>query len=122
MTRQKENGIILLTLPPHTSSKLQPLDHSVFKAFKMYYSQQCDHWMVNHIGKKITEYDIASIMKPAFLKAFSPTNIISGFTSTGIFPYNPDVISDADYKAASTVRGSSNIEAVTATVEVPLLN
>jgi hypothetical protein len=26
----KENGIVMLTLPPHTSHKLQPLDHTVF--------------------------------------------------------------------------------------------
>lgn len=30
----KENGIVILTLPPHTSNKLQPLDVSVFGPLK----------------------------------------------------------------------------------------
>ncbi|XP_049796087.1 uncharacterized protein LOC126212719 [Schistocerca nitens] len=34
----KENGIILLTLPPHTSRKLQPLDVGVVAPFKMFYN------------------------------------------------------------------------------------
>lgn len=32
----KENHVILLTLPPHTSHKLQPLDKSVYYALKKY--------------------------------------------------------------------------------------
>ncbi len=34
----KENGVIMLTLPPHCSHKLQPLDRTVFSAFKKYYN------------------------------------------------------------------------------------
>jgi hypothetical protein len=30
----KENGVVILTLPPHTSNKTQPLDVSVYSAFK----------------------------------------------------------------------------------------
>jgi hypothetical protein len=60
--KARANGIILLTLPPHTSSKLQPLDHTVFRALKVFYSQECDRWMINNMGKRITEYDIASIL------------------------------------------------------------
>lgn len=29
ITKAKENGIVLLTIPPHTSHKLQPLDMGV---------------------------------------------------------------------------------------------
>ena len=104
-----DNGIVLLTLPPHTSSKLQPLDHSVFRSLKINYSQECDKWMTNNHGKKITEYDMSAILKPAFLKAMTPSNIISGFKSTGIYPYNPDVITDDDYTAADAARGLNRL-------------
>ena len=100
-----DNGIVLLTLPPYTSSKLQPLDRSVFRSLKIYYSQECDKWMTNHHGRKISEYEMASILKPAFLNAMSPSNIISRFQSTGIYPCNPDVITADDYEAADAARG-----------------
>jgi hypothetical protein len=34
ITKARENGIMLLTFPPHTSHKLQPLDRCVFEPFK----------------------------------------------------------------------------------------
>jgi hypothetical protein len=58
---------------------MQPLDVSVFKPLRTYYSQEVDKWMVNHVGMRVTEYNIASIVKPAYLKAIVPKNIISGF-------------------------------------------
>jgi hypothetical protein len=38
VTLAKENGIILLTIPTHTSHQLQPLDRSVFGPYKTYYN------------------------------------------------------------------------------------
>lgn len=39
----KENGIIVLSLPPHCSHKLQPLDRSVFGPFKKVVNTTCDN-------------------------------------------------------------------------------
>ena len=104
ITKARDNGIIMLSLPPHTSSKMQPLDIAVFKPFKTYYAQQIDKWMVNHVGMRVTEYDIAQLMKPAYLKATVPSNIISGFEAAGIFPYNPDKVAECDcIQAAAAV-------------------
>ena len=112
--KANENGVVLLTLPPHTSSKLQPLDHSVFRSLKVNYSKECDRWMTNNHGKKITEYDMAGILNPAFLRAMTPSNIISGFRSTGIYPYDPNVITEDDYAAADAARG---VDLVTADIQ-----
>jgi DDE superfamily endonuclease len=38
----KENGIVMLTFPPHCSHKLQPLDRSVYGPMKKYYNTSCD--------------------------------------------------------------------------------
>lgn len=102
--KARQNGIVLLTLPPHTSSKLQSLDHCVFKSLKVNYSREYSTWMTNHMGRKITEYDIAAIIAPVFLKAMSPANIVSGIQSTGIWPFNSNVIEEDDYMTASAVR------------------
>lgn len=47
----KDNGIVLLTFPPHTSHKLQPLDRSVFGPFKRYYNTAADEWLLTHPGR-----------------------------------------------------------------------
>ncbi|XP_065642749.1 uncharacterized protein LOC136074370 [Hydra vulgaris] len=50
----KENGIVVITLPPHTSHKLQPLDRSFFKPIKTFYNIECGSWLREHPGRKIT--------------------------------------------------------------------
>lgn len=41
----KEKGIVMLTIPPHTSHRLQPLDTAVYGPFKTYYNRAIDGWM-----------------------------------------------------------------------------
>lgn len=41
----RENFITLLTFPPHTSHKLQPLDRGVYGPFKFFFNNECDQWM-----------------------------------------------------------------------------
>ncbi|KAF2890031.1 hypothetical protein ILUMI_16142 [Ignelater luminosus] len=85
----KENGIILLTLPPHCSHKLQTLDVAVFRSFKKFYNAACDTWMINNPGKPITIYSIAGLVGDAFPNSFTPLNISNGFKKTGIVPASP---------------------------------
>ncbi|KAF2890041.1 hypothetical protein ILUMI_16132, partial [Ignelater luminosus] len=93
----KENGIILLTLPPHCSHKLQPLDVAVFRSFKKFYSAACDTWMINNPGKPITIYSIAGLVGDAFPKSFTPLNISNGFKKTGMKPFNSDIFTEEDF-------------------------
>ena len=50
----KENGIVLLTIPPHTSGKLQPLDKCVYGPFKTKYKRAMDDWLRSNPGKAYT--------------------------------------------------------------------
>lgn len=86
--KAKSNGIVLLTLPPHTSHRLQPLGVTVYGPFKTLYSRALDGWMRSNPGKTVSIYQIAELVNEAFLSAATPRNITSGFKSTGIFPYN----------------------------------
>ena len=47
----RDNGIVLLTLPPHCSHKLQPLDRTVFGPFKKYVNTASDDWIKSNPGK-----------------------------------------------------------------------
>lgn len=49
----KENGVIILTIPPHTS-KLQPLDMSVYFPFKNFYNAAIQAWLLEHPGIPLT--------------------------------------------------------------------
>ncbi|XP_072378026.1 uncharacterized protein [Diabrotica undecimpunctata] len=78
----KENNIILLTLPPHTSHRFQSLDKAVFGPLKKYYSHGCQNLLLKNPGKRIIIYDLAVILSDAYLLAFSFKNMVSAFKAT----------------------------------------
>ena len=45
-----------------------------------------DNWMRNNPGKRITIYDIPSLVTTAHNSSLTPKNIKSGFEKAGIFP------------------------------------
>lgn len=101
------NGNVLLTLPPHTSHKVQPLDASVYGPFKTYYNKAINSWMRTHPGQTASIYAIPEIVHETFLSAMTPRNILSGYRSTGIFPFNRDIFPQEAY-APSMVTDTPN--------------
>lgn len=93
----REHGIVLLTLPPHCSHRMQPLDVCVYGPFKTYYNTALDNWMTEHPGRTITIYDVPKLAAIAFDKAFSKSNITSAFKNTGIQPFNEQIFTEADF-------------------------
>ena len=98
----RENNIVLLSFPPHCSHELQPLDKTVFGPFKTFYNQAADTWMKNPLNKAkmMTIHNIPKLISEAFPKAFTPSNIKSGFEATGIEPRNRDRIPEDRYLPA----------------------
>lgn len=93
----KANGVIILTIPPHTSHRVQPLDVGVYSSFKHYYSLKQKQWTELHPGQTITLAEIPEFVSFAHEQAMSKSNIISGFRATGIFPCNRYIFTDNDY-------------------------
>lgn len=96
----KSNGVVLLTFPPHTSHKLQPLDRTVFGPYKTYYNQAVSEWLLQNPGKPITLYQIAEIVGKAYPKAFTQHNITKGFSVTGICPVNTEIFDEDEFLSA----------------------
>ncbi|KAK9681321.1 DDE superfamily endonuclease [Popillia japonica] len=93
IARCKEVGIILSTFHPHTSHKMQPLDRAVFGPFKTYYNSAVNQWMLTpgNSGKPLSIYEFAEEVGYAYPLSFTPNNITSGFTVTGLVPLNENI-------------------------------
>ncbi|XP_050300113.1 uncharacterized protein LOC126738716 [Anthonomus grandis grandis] len=96
----KENGIEVLTLPPHTSNKSQPLDRSVFGPFKRYFSEAANSWMMTP-NKTLSIYSLAELCSKAWDRAATPENIKSGFRKSGIFPFDRDIFQEHEFLCSS---------------------
>src|SRR5678816_2470279 len=101
ITFSRENGLHLLTLPPHSTHKMQPLDRSYFKSLKSGYKVAADSWMVSHPGKRISFYDMAGIFGTAYLRTATPEKAVNGFKCSGLWPFDPEVFTDDDFQAAT---------------------
>jgi molybdenum-dependent DNA-binding transcriptional regulator ModE len=98
----RQKGIIMLSIPPHTSHRTQPLDVSFYGPLKTAYKSQCDLFMKTHHFQKISHYDLASIFNKAYSSVAVINKAINGFQATGIYPINPGVFTDEDFLPADT--------------------
>lgn len=104
-----DNGITILSFPPHCTRRMQPLDVSVFGPMKNYYNEAVDVWMTNNPGKLVHVQDIPGLIDATLAKTLKPTTIKSGFRASGIAPFNPHIFTDADF-LPSYVSATSDIE------------
>ena len=87
----KDNGIHMLTFPPHCSHRLQPLDITVFGPFKESLRNSFQDWLNLNPGKRISIHEVAELSRNPYTLSFTPSNIISGFQKSGISPFNRDI-------------------------------
>lgn len=97
----KANGIILLSIPPHTSHRMQPLDVTFYGPLKTAYNSECSKYLRNHPHEKISPFEVAELFNNAFIRVATPEKAIKGFQTTGICPLNPDVFTEEDFEPAA---------------------
>ena len=103
----RENQIILLCLPPHTTHALQPLDVAVFRALKAHFSRAlrvCCFTKKNFI---VSKRDFARVLKEPFELSFSIVNLKSGFSKCWIFPFNRNAVSSEKMTPSSVYQEPS---------------
>ena len=105
----REHDLTLLTLPPHCSHKMQPLDVGVFGPFKRFYSSFCDEWHLTNPGESLSIYYVAELAKKAFAKSFTLENITSSFRKTGISPLNSEIFTEDDFLPSTVTDQVQNV-------------
>ena len=106
----RSHGVTLLCFPPHTTHALQPLDCVFFGPLKKFYNQACEAFMLHNPGKRINDYEIASLFKTAYSSAASLDKGETGFQSTGgIYPLNRNAIPEYRYAASLTTDCNTSV-------------
>jgi hypothetical protein len=95
----RENGVLLLQLPGHTTHRLQPLDVAIFKPFQTFYDAAVSKWLRSNPGENMTQFDVAALLAEAYSKAATLSNAENGFKVTEIWPVNRAVFSEHNFVA-----------------------
>ena len=85
----RKEGVHLFVLPPHSSHVLQPLDMSVFSAFKKSLNSKFHKYLRNIPYSIITIDLLPELISNSYKASMRVSTIMSGFRKTGIFPLDP---------------------------------
>ena len=96
MDTSRKYNICLVSLPPHASHKLQPLDVVFFGPLKTAYSVECYNWIAGHPGRPITHYQVAGLFRAAYNRVGNLERPIAAFKATGIYPFRPTIFDEVD--------------------------
>jgi len=97
----RKAGIRMISLPPHTTHRLQPLDVAFFGPLGTYYDEAGRTWMRQHPGRAVTSWQVAELFGSAYCKAASVGTAVSGFRASGLWPLDIGVFSDSDFAASA---------------------
>ena len=101
----KDNGVVLLSFPPHCSHKLQPLDRTVFGPLKKIWGPEQQTWMRNNPSKTMTIFDRPGILRKTWPQSAVSGKIIKGFEVIGIYPFNRNIFTDVEYAPSFVTDG-----------------
>ena len=79
----RESGVIMLSLPAHTTHCTQPLDVAFFRPLKVYYNQAIEKWLRTNDGRSMTVFQVASLLCDAYNQAATLGCAKNGFEKYG---------------------------------------
>ena len=101
----RDNGILMLSFPAHTTHRLQPLDVTFFKSLKNWYNIEIE----NHLrttGKAVGVHLISRFVGKSLLKAATMEAAVNGFKKTGLWPPNRHVFHEEFTRMEAVLSGA----------------
>ena len=101
------HNIFILAFPSKCTHKLQPLDVAVFAQVQHKWSSHCDRRIYE--GVRMDRYNVIPEYMQVCTACMTPELIHSAFSCTGIYPFNPNVFTNADYAPANSFSTTSHV-------------
>ena len=89
----REHGVVILSSPPHTMHRIQPLDRVFFRSLMSYYNQELDSWLRTEITK-VSVFSVCRILGRAYRRSVSMSIAVNGFKCTGTVQARLFIITD----------------------------
>jgi hypothetical protein len=87
----RKHSVSTVSLPPHSTHKMQPLDVGFLKPLKTYYAQEIETWLGNNPGSIVTPFSVCKLFGSAYKRASTMETSVNSFTKTALFPCNKHI-------------------------------
>ena len=87
-----QDEVVIFVLPPNTTHLSQPLDKGVFGPLKQAWMEVCYGYLAEHPGQVVTKFEFSQLFSKAWMGSMTMQNIVSGFSTTGIYPFDRNAV------------------------------
>ncbi|KAF2889571.1 hypothetical protein ILUMI_16602 [Ignelater luminosus] len=94
--KAEKNYVTILSLPPHSSHKVQPLDKTVMEALKTFYNEEIRVFLRTN-QRAVSLFDVGKLFGQAYVKVQSAERAIKGFATTGLYATSRSIFSNEDF-------------------------
>jgi len=67
--KAREHSVAIVSFPPHSMHKMQPLDVGFMKPLKTYYAQVTVTWLGSNPGHVVMSFVVCKLFGPAYRRA-----------------------------------------------------
>ena len=97
MDKARKHGVANVSLPLHSTHKIQPHDVGLMKPLKTYYVQEIKTWLGNNPGRVVTPFVVCKLSGPVYRGAATIEGSVNSFIKTGLFPFNRHLFRDHEF-------------------------
>jgi hypothetical protein len=95
--KARKRSVAIVSLPLHSTHKMQPLDVGFMKPLRAYHAQEIETWLGNNPGRVVTPFVRCKLFGPAHRKAATMESSVNSFIKTGHFPCNRHIFQDYEF-------------------------
>ncbi|XP_015120355.1 uncharacterized protein LOC107043380 [Diachasma alloeum] len=104
-----EHGVIIITLSPHTTNRMQQLAAACMRPLLIAYGNVVKEWTDDHIGEVVTHCELPQLLDQDFEVAAVSSSAKNELKKTGIWPFNKDYFTDKDLAPGELVNNLNQI-------------
>jgi len=100
--KARKHSVAIVSLPLHSTHKMQPLYVGFMKPLRTYYAQEIETWLGNNPGSVVTPFVVCKLFEPAHRRAATMEASVNSFIKTGLFPCNRHILQDHELACNGT--------------------